>query len=213
MMRPGSIARRCSRLKNKDPFQQDPAKSPLSLLTSRERQRADDAWKKFPHEVIDVKHDPTFTITKSRHGKMPVLVKGSGLLMIPLQQSLPVPGSLRWFAMVEIWLGMGFPVTEEASAACGAICQFTRNVPAPVGRTRSSQANQCGNGWHLGVFGPVGMLLLMQLSSLGAFAVESDAPAKPKRKHDESDAFAHTMRDISSRRVLARKTSAPTPPR
>ena len=86
----------------------------------------------------------------------------------------------RWFTPRELLTAQGFPISPEFQKIFhGATSQFTRGVPAPASRSRSSVAKQIGNGVHLGVMGPVTLLCLLLFPEVEKVEslVESAAPS------------------------------------
>ena len=145
----------------------DPPGSFLECLSLAERSRYNVYTSMFPGEVADVGQDPRSRPLHSSQGKLGTLVKGQGLMMLPVSlkaDSFPI----RWFAIVELLTSMGFPITPSIVKAChGATCGFSEGHASPSSRSRASAAQQIGNTMHVNFIGGLTMLLIAKPPFLG----------------------------------------------
>ena len=120
----------------------------LHALTASERGRLEICWTKYPTSTVDLKHDPSFTVSRSRGPLLPTLIKGMGVTMCPHGDRL---GRKRWLHSLELLSAMGYAITEAEQLSVsynGSVKvqnQFSHEKIIPSLRTRASTVCQCGN--------------------------------------------------------------------
>jgi hypothetical protein len=160
--RPAVLRRLSDRQTNrkcKDSFGDSPG-SFLESITVQERTTLRDVWAKCPADAVDTKNVMSARIVKSMGANLPTMIKGMGLVFAPK----PDPhGDIRFFVMSELFECHGYPITDAAQQQSGSVCQFSRGVIPPSGRTWQSQRMQLGNGWHIGAFAANLMFIVTKL--------------------------------------------------
>ena len=93
----------------------------------------------------------------------------------------------RFMATRELLIAMGYPCTPRTEEAVGSnepMTSFSKMVPAPSTRTRSTTCSQIGNAMHVNVMGMYEMtaLLLLPLGSpLSSFAAAQEERRKRRK--------------------------------
>ena len=129
----------------------------LGALTVAERDRLEAYKSKWPGEVGDLGQNPNKRALRSKRGKLPTLIAGMGIMFSPKHN--------RWYFPSELWLSMGFPVTEDDVSRTGVMCQFSRGFPSVPGRrSRASQLTQIGNAMHVESIGSVLLTVFLKLA-------------------------------------------------
>ena len=160
----------------------------LGALTVAERDRLEAYKSMWPGEVGDLGQNPHKRALRSRCGKLPTLIAGMGIMFSPIHD--------RWFFPIELWLSMGFPVTETDVSRTGVMCQFSRGfLRVPGSRSRASQLKQIGNAMHVESIGSVLLTVFLKL-------------AKPlnmkKRGHSQSDGDEASEPPLCKRKCQSR---------
>ena len=106
-----------------------------------------------PGQCVDLGQHKEFMIHSAAGSPMHTLIKGMGLQWAPELD--------RWFTPSELLTMMGFPISAEAVAVTGEMCQFSRHATKPYpGRTRASCVSAVGNAMHMNAIGAVIMATL-----------------------------------------------------
>ena len=158
----------------------------------------------FPDDVCDVNQNPDARPLHSIGAKLNTLIKNIGIMFLPKTyvhsgdvKELPC----RWLAVPELFLAMGFPVTDSTiEACCGAKCPLSRGVDAIAAQSRRSACNQVGNTMHINSIGAVHMAILLLIPALGSkcptSAADESADGRSAVASSSSEGFASAFHEV-----------------
>ena len=142
------------------------ASNPHRFLTENESAYAQAYANMYGSDVIcDLGQNPAHrrlnsTISTCGRSVLHTLIKGSGILWCEAQG--------RWLWASEMFMSMGFPITDEqVNAYAGTESAFILAVVPIAGRSRASAISQCGNAMHVNSISAMTSSLLLLLPELG----------------------------------------------